>query len=95
MQEAAVVLLVILILGAVIWLIVLPSKLVSTKTPNTMNWTIATLATGIIPGVIAALLYRYKDVSPGKAFGIGVVSYIAFVWLVVGIFWLLGFDVPV
>ena len=87
---------VVLFVGLIIWLILLPGTIVSKKTsetPDTLLWTLGTVATGVIPGIIAALLYRYKDVSPGKAFGIGFFGLVGFSWLVVGILWALGIDV--
>jgi hypothetical protein len=47
---------------------------------------------GVIPGITAALLYRYKDVSAGKAFTVAVRGLMAFSSSVVGILWSLGVD---
>ncbi len=96
MEAILVIVGVILLVGVVIWLALLPGTIVKNKpsaTPNTLLWTLATVATGVIPGIIAALLYRYKNMSPGSAFGLGIVGYLAFAWLIVGILWFLGFDV--
>jgi hypothetical protein len=92
MTAALIVVFIILFVALVIWLILLPGKIVRQKTSATLGWTIATVVTGIIPGLIAAWLYRYKDVSPGKAFTVAVVGFLGFAWLVVGILWSLGFD---
>jgi ABC-type sugar transport system permease subunit len=82
----------ILLVGLTGSLILLLSIIVSKKTPATLGWTIATVAMGVIPGITAALLYRYKDVSAGKAFTVAVRGLMAFSSSVVGILWSLGVD---
>ena len=64
MTDIFVVVGIILFVGLFICLIFLPSRIARTKTSATLGWTIATLATGVIPGIVAALLLRDKVGSP-------------------------------
>jgi hypothetical protein len=96
MEAVLVIAAIVVTLGGVTWLAFLPGKIVRQKPSSDADpllWTIASVATGIFPGIIAALLYRHKNFSAGKAFLTGFVSVVAASWIIVGILWALGFDV--
>ena len=53
-------------------------------------WWLGTVCTGCVPGFIASFLCRRYAVPPVKAFGWGIVGYLVFGWVVVGVVYMLS-----
>lgn len=51
-----------------------PVIIVRTKTDNLVWWWVATICTGIVPGLLASILYRYTDTPAMSAFFWGVLA---------------------
>jgi hypothetical protein len=62
------------IIGLMAVITLVPAIIVRNKTDELVWWWFATVCTGIFPGLIASILYRYTQTPPVHAFFWGVVA---------------------
>ncbi|MGH7381925.1 MAG: hypothetical protein ACREKR_06795 [Candidatus Methylomirabilales bacterium] len=51
-----------------------PAIIVRNKTDKVVWWWLATVCTGFFPGLVAAILYRYRQTPPVAAFFWGIIT---------------------
>ena len=69
----------------IVWLVLrgVPS-IAREQGENRLNWMVGTVATGIIPGVVAAFLHRTWNIGAAPAFALGLVAVSALGWVIYG-----------